>query len=190
MYNNLCFHTLPFFFIPGTTQARQTPSIQLNQSLSNGIFEVIELNRLVTNDDLEKNVTSFFVSQCLKLIPKPKIIVSFADISKNHNGYIYQATNWIYTGLNAERYEWKSKTNPNMHYRNIAERYIGVDKNNVDDLYKQPLSRKHRYVYFLGNKKQKMIMKKNLKYKIEPYPKGKNKNYDASYKPNIQTTLF
>jgi len=33
-------------------------------------------------------------------------------------------------------------------------------------------------------------MKKNLKYGIEPYPKGQNKNYDASYKPNIQTTLF
>lgn len=176
--------------IVGVCSFGQTPSIQLNKSLSNGQFNVIELNRLITNDDLEKNTTSFFVSQCLKMLPKPLVVVSFSDISKNHNGYIYQATNWMYTGLNAERYEWKSKSNPNIHYRNIAEKYKGVDKNSVDDLYKQPLSRKHRYVYFLGSKSQKKIMKKNLKYKIHPYPKGDNKRYDASYKPTIQTKLF
>jgi len=174
----------------GVCSFGQTPSIQLNQSLSNGKFDVLELNRLITNDDLERNVTSFFVSRCLKLIPKPKIIVSFADISKNHNGYIYQATKWIYTGLNAERFEWKSKSNPNMHYRNIAEKYIGVDKENIEDLYKQPLSRKHRYVYFLGSKTERKIMKQNLKYAIKPYPKGDNKKYDASYSPSVQKSLF
>ena len=33
-------------------------------------------------------------------------------------------------------------------------------------------------------------MLKNLKYEIKPYPKGKNKRYDASYKPTTQATLF
>ena len=55
---------------------------------------VYELNRLITNDDLPKNALSFFVSKCFKMLP-PLIIVSYADTSKNHNGYIYQATNWI-----------------------------------------------------------------------------------------------
>ena len=38
----------------------------------------------------------------------------------------------------------------------------------------------------------KKKLKKNLKgkYKIEPYPKGENKRYDASYKPTIQARLF
>jgi hypothetical protein len=174
----------------GVCSFGQTPSIQLNKSLSNGLFDVIELNRLVTNDNLERNTTSYFVSKCLNMLPKPIVIVSFADISKNHNGYIYQATNWIYTGLNAERYEWKSKSNPNLHYRNIAEKYIGVDKNKIEDLYRQKLSRKHRYVYFLGSKKEKKNMNKNLKYDIKPYPKGESKNYNADYNPSIQTIMF
>jgi hypothetical protein len=174
----------------GVCSFGETPSIQLNYSLSNNLFDVLELNRLVVNEGLEKNVCSFFVSNCLKMLPNPLIVVSFADISKNHHGYIYQATNWIYTGLNAERFEWKSKSNPNLHYRNIAQRFIGIDKKEIADLFKIKLSRKHRYVFFLGNKNQKKIMRKNLKYDIYPYPKGENIRYDASYQPSIQTQLF
>ena len=33
-------------------------------------------------------------------------------------------------------------------------------------------------------------MKQNLQYKIELYPKGENKRYDASYSPSIQRILF
>lgn len=33
-------------------------------------------------------------------------------------------------------------------------------------------------------------MMKNLRYKINPYPKGNNSRYDSSYKPNTQTQLF
>ena len=33
-------------------------------------------------------------------------------------------------------------------------------------------------------------MKKNLKYKILPYPKGENDRYDASYNTNVQGLLF
>ena len=185
-----CFALYQEKKIVGVCSFGQTPSIQLNQSLSNGIFDVIELNRLIVDEDVKKNALSFFVSRCLKFLPSPLIVVSFADIQKNHHGYIYQATNWIYTGLNAERFEWKSKTNPNLHYRNIAERFKGVDKSKVSDLYKKPLSRKHRYVFFIGSKKQKIKMMFNLKYKPQPYPKGENKRYDASYKPSTQIKMF
>ena len=69
-----------------------------------GIFDnykvnTYELTRLVVNDNCEKNTTSFFVSRCLREMPRPSCIVSFADANKNHHGYIYQATNWTYTGL-------------------------------------------------------------------------------------------
>ena len=51
-------------------------------------------------------------------------------------------------------------------------------------------SSKHRYIYFTGSKRQNKIWLKNLNYNIEKYPKGNNKNYDASYKPKVQTRLF
>ena len=51
--------------------------------------DVIELNRLCLNDDKEKNVASYFFTNCLKNLPKPKFIVSYADTSVRHTGYIY-----------------------------------------------------------------------------------------------------
>ncbi len=147
---------------------------------------VIELNRLCVNDSKEKNVTSYFLSHCLKMLPKPKIIVSYADTSVNHNGYIYQATNWIYTGLTAKRTERYDPDNPNKHSKSVT------CNGNIDyyDLAVRKRPRKHRYIYFLGSKKQKRAYLQNLNYPIMDYPKGKNKNYDASYKPSTQITMF
>jgi hypothetical protein len=59
-----------------------------------------------------------------------------------------------------------------------------------DRLYYVERPQKHRYFYFLGNKKQVKDMFKMLPYELQPYPKGENKRYDASYIPSTQTTLF
>jgi hypothetical protein len=139
---------------------------------------VYELNRLCINEGLEKNVLSYFVSKCLKLINKDMILVSYADTKMSHNGYIYQATNWIYTGATKERTDigFEDGTH-SRHY----------DKN-IDYSIRKHRSSKHRYVYFIGKLKKQFI--KNLNYKICKYPKGENKYYDASYNPIIQTILF
>ena len=63
---------------------------------------VWELNRLVLKNN-KPNEASYFVSRTLKMLPRPMIIVSFADTKQNHLGIIYQATNFIYTGLSAKR---------------------------------------------------------------------------------------
>src|SRR5699024_7643443 len=65
---------------------------------------VYELNRLVVNEGLPENALSFFVGRSLRhLKGTDLIIVSYADEGMNHFGYIYQATNFIYTGRTAER---------------------------------------------------------------------------------------
>ena len=140
---------------------------------------VIELNRLCINDGEDKNAASFFVSSALKMIDGPKIILSYADTSVNHIGYIYQATNFIYTGLSAKRTDPDHNAN-NIHNRNSF----------VKGLPQRERPRKHRYVFFIGNKKEVSDLKKALNYKIEPYPKGESKHYDANYKPTVQTSLF
>ena len=104
----------------------------------------------------------------------------------NHNGYIYQATNWTYTGLSAKRTERYDINNPNRHSKSVTEQK-GVK---YEDLAIRERPQKHRYIYFTGNKKQVRELKKELKYKEEPYPKGQNKRYDSSYKPTIQKELF
>lgn len=148
--------------------------------------KVLELNRLCVNDNLERNVLSYFVGSCLKLLKNELIIVSYADTSMNHNGYIYQATNWIYTGLSAKRKERYDINNPNRHSKSVTEQK-GVK---YEDLAIRERPQKHRYVYITGKKKQVRKLKKELNYDIQPYPKGQNKRYDSSYKPTIQKELF
>lgn len=160
-------------------------------------YKMMELNRLCVNDNLPKNTLSFFVSKSLLELPKPLIIVSYADTSKNHHGYIYQATNFIYTGLSAKRTDWKIKGMEHLHGASIADISRGHENRAEymrekygSDFYLEDRSRKHRYFMFLGDKRQKREMNKLLPYKIEPYPKGDNVRYDSSFTPTIQGTLF
>ena len=173
-----------------------TPVSQPLRSLFDD-FKLMELNRLVTNDDLPKNATSFFVSQTLKMIPKPMVVVSYADTSQNHHGYIYQATNFLYTGLSAKFKDYYVKGMEHLHNGTIMDMSRGKE-NRVqwlrdkfgDDLYMKERARKHRYFYFVADKRDKKRMIQLMPYDVQPYPKGENKKYDASYKPNTQIQLF
>ncbi len=139
--------------------------------------DVLELNRLCLRHN-NKNEASMLVGASLKLIPQGKIVVSFADISEGHNGTVYQACNFIYTGLSAKRTDWKIKGKEHLHGQTIADEFRGV-KNRAqamrdkygDDFYLKPRPRKHRYIYIVGSKKYKKAAKKALKYKIESYPR-------------------
>lgn len=116
------------------------------------------------------NRASFLVSRSLKLLPRHTFVVSYADTGWTHVGYVYQACNFLYTGLSAKRldtYQPEGK-----HGRNY-------DKNNHSDLH-QTRNPKHRYVYLVGTKNDKKKMIKELKYKVlDKYPKGDETRYDT-----------
>ena len=143
----------------------------------------LELNRLIKNDDLEKNTTSFFVSETLKKLPKNTCIVSYADPNEGHNGYIYQSTNWVYTGTSTPKHRYYFKDGTSFDIRR------GIH-NKGEVIKKELLKPTHRYLYFIGSKKDIRNMKKDLKMDVKKYPKGNNKRYDTTYKPTIQTQLF
>jgi len=156
---------------------------------------VIELNRLCCES--KKNLAGFLISKSLKLIPKPKIIVSFADTAQGHIGYVYQATNFLYIGLSAKRTDWKIKGEEHLHGATIADRFRGVQNRSQallekygDDFYLEDRPRKHRYVIFIGSKKQKKNMRESLKYKVEKYPKGETKKYNANAEIDTQMLLI
>ncbi len=149
---------------------------------------VFELNRLCVNDGLQKNTLSYFVGKVLKQIKDNLILVSYADTSQGHHGYIYQATNWIYTGISAKRTEWR-EIGVNTHSKSVC------DKTAISDMREQPekfhlieRARKHRYLYFTGKRAKEF--RKFLKYEVQSYPKGDNQRYDASYQPITQGVLF
>jgi hypothetical protein len=62
---------------------------------------VYELNRLCLRDNLPMEA-SRLVAGTFRLLPKPLIVVSYADTKQGHEGVVYQATNFIYTGLSAK----------------------------------------------------------------------------------------
>lgn len=155
--------------------------------------KTLELNRLCVNDGLEKNALSFFVSSALKFLPKPCCVVSYADFSFGHNGYIYQATNWLYAGLNQihERQvffdgeEVHPRTACSMGFTSISEWAAKEPRVTLGEY-----TKKHRYFQFLGNKKEITEMKKDLVYESFPYPKGESRRYESSYIPVVQLSLF
>ena len=130
---------------------------------------VYELNRLCRVEELTEQLSAF-VSGCLRrLRGKNWIIVSYADTEMNHNGYIYQACNFIYTGKTKERTD--KYTEGNKHSRH----YKNTNQNGM----RKVRSAKHRYIYLATyDKKLKKEWLENLKYEISEYPKNANINYE------------
>ena len=58
---------------------------------------VIELNRLWVHDDMPRNSETWFLSRALGLMPA-RIVLSYADTSAGHAGYVYRAANFHYAG--------------------------------------------------------------------------------------------
>lgn len=154
-----------------------TPS---SAALRNGIcgpehsHDVIELTRLWVSDKCPRNSESFLIGRTLRLIDKP-IVVSYADASVGHIGFVYQATNWIYTGLSAKRTNWHvDGLTENMHSQTIADKYSAAELREMyGDRFKLvDRPRKHRYVMFVGDKRTRKKMRKKLRYPTLDYPKG------------------
>ena len=156
---------------------------------------VIELNRLCCAS--EKNLASALVGGALRLLPRPAIVVSFADCGVGHVGFVYQATNFLYTGLSAKRTDWKVRGLEHLHGATVADMSRGQHDRVAymrarfgDDFYLAERTRKHRYVLFVGSKKEKKQMREALIYDVCPYPKGESQRYDASGDVATQGRLF
>lgn len=148
---------------------------------------VLELNRLVINSNAPKNSASYLVGNSIKQLPKNAIIVSYADKGQGYNGYVYQATNFLYTGLSSKFLDPKVKGLEHQHHATYAN---GLSNDELrqkfgDRLYFVERSRKHRYIYFKNKKMQSL-----LKYKTEPYPKEESKRYECIDITQFQGRLF
>lgn len=162
------------WYIDMELQAVCTFGKPASPSLCKGIMggefvgNVYELNRLCRVESLNEQVSQF-VSACLRRVSMNNwIVVSYADRGMCHNGYVYQACNFIYTGATKKRTD--KYTEGNKHSRHY-------DNQNQNGKRKVRTS-KHRYVFFATkNKKLKKEWLSKLAYTVESYPKGENKNY-------------
>lgn len=135
---------------------------------------VIELNRLVLRNN-KLNEASRLVGASLRMLPKPSIVVSFADTAQQHLGVVYQATNFIYTGLSAKFTDPVVAGLEHQHHatyaHGLSNRQV-VEKYGVENVSWVDRSRKHRYIKFIGDRRQVREMSRALRYQVVPYPKA------------------
>ena len=159
------------------------------------VDRVLELNRLCCKN--ERNIASQLVGKSLKMIPS-SIVVSYADCGQGHVGYVYQATNFLYTGLSAKFKDPMVKGYEHKHHTTIGDEGRGHEsrveylreKYGAENVYYVERDRKHRYVTFTGNKREVRMMRKSLNYETYPYPKGESNQYDISDKITTQSSFL
>jgi len=139
-----CLATCVFTKIPVPEIAVGAFGLQRNEQ--EGLYE---LSRLCVHPDIQKteyNITSWFVSRCIKRFRKDarvRCILSYAD-ANHHSGVIYRACNFSYYGLTDPKKDF--------YYSDGTKHSRGSVKGS-DGEWKER-SRKHRYL---------MIFDKNLK---------------------------
>lgn len=154
---------------------------------------VLELSRLYVHDYLGRNAESWLIGQSFKILekdyPSKSILISYADSEQNHLGIIYQATNWLYTGMGSGGvYEYILPDGQIVTRRGFSRFNPKTGKNDYTPTHEELVqkygakkleskkSKKHRYVYFLGSKKQRKELRQALKWPILPYPKKETKD--------------
>lgn len=194
----------PISFAFGLYINRQIEGVVTYGSLStpqvrNGMFKndafgenIIELNRLCIDSKL-KNAASILVGRSLALLPKPAAVISYADTGQGHIGYIYQATNFLYTGAVTSHDSEYLVNGKKVHPRTLAAQGITApkewaSKNGIEVVKPNP---KHRYVFFCGSKSDRRKMLAALIYSIvSEYPKGDIRRYDCGADVQTQGVLF
>lgn len=124
--------------------------------------KLLELRRLCCIDDTPKNTESYFIGKCLRWLKNNsdiEVIISYADMTYNHQGTIYKASNFKHVGFTPGgrviMYEGKR-----YHDKTIRTKYKGrlkpfaqriKDALETGDAYYTKTEGKHIYFYKLKN---------------------------------------
>lgn len=160
-----------------------SPNAQKAPLGENYSHNTIELNRLFVFEWAGRNSESWLIGQSFKwlqeILPERFVLVSYADKGENHIGYIYQATNWFYTGLSipggnpTEMFvDGNRMTTKNAYDRYGSQGIKELEQAGHTVIKPQDKrTEKHRYVYFLGDKRQRKKMRTLLRWPVLEYPK-------------------
>ena len=166
------------------------PACQANAAL--GEFDMLELVRLVVSSQ-SKNAASVLVGRSLRQLPTPMAVISYADQAAGHIGYIYQATNWLYTGMSRGDVEYVidgKHTHRKNAYNQFGTGSAEKIRNMGHTVEAIRQGDKHRYYFFCGNRRERKAMREALRYEVQPYPKGETRRYDASAEFATQPLLL
>lgn len=138
------------------------------------IGSIIELNRLFVFDCVPRNAGSFLISNTVRLLPY-EVVISYADSSVGHTGYVYQASNWMYYGMSDRHVEWHVDGVGGSHSRHMFDQYGGINKAKEvlgDRMTAHERPRKHRYMWINARGERLRELLSKFRYEFLPYPKN------------------
>lgn len=127
---------------------------------------------------------SKLIGETLKIMNSKgyKFAIAFSDPEASEIGTVYQATNWYYLGYTKDIHydiyykDGKLFLNDRDIYKKFGFRGLKKIQEYIQDkpdLIIKKRNPKARYIYLLGNKKEKKEMYQTLEKYIKPYPKRK-----------------
>lgn len=129
--------------------------------------QVVELERVALNGKQGHGKTSEAVAMTMRALKKEApwidLLVSYADLDQEHIGILYQATNWIYTGLcNADTVGafivHGKKMHPKTIYSKGWKQSLLWLKENIDSNAKEFVTKgKHKYIYPMNKRMRKRV---------------------------------
>lgn len=145
--------------------------------------EVVELVRVALNGKQEctSKAVAMTLRQLKKDAPLVRLVVSYADCDQEHLGTIYQATNWIYTGVmmqNKADSSWI--VNGKRFHGRIISQWVKA-RGGLHGLTREQFIRKYydgnavKYIT-KGKRKYLMPLDKRMRKQIEPLGKPYPKN--------------
>ena len=143
----------------------------------------LELVRLFSADGMPKNTESYCISKSFQFLkqnyPQYKYLISYADPNHGHCGYIYQATNWKYVGVQRRLLKERKILidGKEVHARTLNAEHGSTSDSNLKKIYGDRLEilgamKKHVYLMCLGNHKE--CKEWYSKFTFLPYPKAHN----------------
>ena len=139
--------------------------------------DCLTLTRLWLSDELPGNSESRVLGITLKALRKHtslKFLVTYADPAQGHRGVVYQATNWLYTGLSSATPLYDIGDGIARHSRTLAHELgshtIRFWKEYGVGVKAVPQVAKHRYIRFLDES-----WRIRLSVPLLRYPKQKEK---------------
>jgi hypothetical protein len=136
--------------------------------------EVAHMGRLVCADEAPRNTESRLIAGSLRLLkddkPELRAILTYAAMDAGHVGYVYQATNALYTGLGGYSTYFIDPSG-NRRGTFLSGMVTSARAANLGWTKKAGMA-KHRYVYLLGTRTERRQARADLLLPVLPYPKA------------------
>lgn len=120
--------------------------------------KVVGLSRMAISPEVPKNGASYLLAQSIRMLRDKgyHVAITYADGLEGHDGHVYRASNWIYTGATRSRPRWVDPAGVMRSPK--ATRNLTVAEMQARGWTKVPGLPKHRFIYPINKRYRKACL--------------------------------